>query len=57
MTPQQLTLAGALVGVSLVCATVLAALHVVPGDVVVHLFSVTLGGALGYLTPSAKAVP
>ena len=34
------TLVGALVGVSLVCATVLAALKVVPGDAVLHLGSV-----------------
>ena len=51
------TLVGVLVGVALVCATVLAALKVVPGDAVLHLGSVVIGGALGYLTPAMKGTP
>ena len=53
MTP--LTLAGVLVAISLVCLTVLAGLHVIPGDAVAHLGSVVVGGALGYLSPTPKA--
>jgi hypothetical protein len=48
-------LAGCLVGLAMVCTTVLAALKVVPGDAVMHLGSVVVGGALGFLTPTPKA--
>lgn len=51
MTLTNPTLAGALVALTLVCSTVLAALHVLPEVVIEHVVSVTLGGALGYLIP------
>lgn len=52
-----LTLVGALIGLSLVCATVLAAVHVIPGDVVAHLVTLVIGGTLVYLNPAAKVAP
>ena len=54
MTTPSNALAGALIALSLVCATVLAGLHVLSADVVGHVLSAALGGGLAYLTPSTK---
>ena len=51
------TLAGALIALTLVCATVLAGLKVLPSDQAGHILSVALGGGLAYLLPSSKVTP
>ena len=49
-------LATIILGTTVVCATVLAALHVLPADVAGHMLSAALGGGLAYLSPQ-KAAP
>ncbi len=47
-----LSLAFALIALVIVCLTVLAAIKVIPGDPLVHLAGVIVGGILGLLSPS-----
>jgi len=56
MTPSN-SLAGALVGLTMVCATVLAAMHVIPAETVTHLFATVTGGGLAYLQLSVRPSP
>jgi len=49
------TLAGALIGLTLVCATVLASKNIIPAEVITNMLSAALGGGLAYLNPSVKA--
>jgi hypothetical protein len=50
-------LAGSLIGVALVCATVLTAIGKLPVDVLTHALVAVFSGGLALLQPSAIATP
>jgi hypothetical protein len=51
MDRSTLAIAASLLGLSMLCLTALAIAHVIPGDPVVHLAGVLVGGILGFLSP------